>query len=143
MNTTDVLRRKRADLLARITFIDELLAEMGDAPPEPLKPAHPTPLPVPAKSAPSEDGRAAGPKAARLARPPAGQDKYRYPERLAAALLVGPLSLKTLCDAADISYPTAARELKTRPEWFQRVGQGVATQWTLTERGRAAAEAAR
>lgn len=82
------------------------------------------------------------PKAARPVPEPSGEGGRGFAVRIAVALRGGPLSVTAICEAAKISYPTASRELKARPEWFLKTGASVATQWTLTERGRQAAETA-
>jgi hypothetical protein len=125
--TADVLRRKRADLLARIAFIDELLAEMGlaeDSPPEPAKP--------PAV----KDGRASAPKVARPATLP-GPGKKLAPGDVAVLLADGPMVLGALAAATDVSSPTVRKLLEAHPQWFRKTDpDNRLSPWELTETGR-------
>ena len=86
--------------------------------------------------------RVPAPKVARPA-PPAGKVATLYAERIARALLGGSLTTVAVCEKSGISYPTASKHLKGRPDWFQKTGTGVATRWELTQAGRQAVQSAR
>lgn len=147
MDTADVLRRKRAKLADQLAFIDELLAEMTGVE-DAVGDGGANVSPQVARPVKVIERRPAAPKAARPAPAPRpagepGPAASGYAERVAAALLGGPLNTTAICAKAGISAPTVAKALKGRPEWFLRTGAGVATKWELTNEGRQAVQSAR
>lgn len=133
MQAGEFLALKRAQLAAELDLIDRLIREAGGA-----APAHPAAVPATVPAARPEP--TPGPKAERP--DSAGQDAGGYAQRVAAALLDGPLSVPAIERAAGISYPTVMKQLKSRPDWFFSTGQRKATRWELTPEGRQAAQAA-
>jgi len=133
----EFLALKRQQLAAELDLLDRLLREANGAThirPSVLPAAEPTPAPKAERPATKPAPKPAG-KWATVA---AG-----YAERVADALLGGPLKVTDICDKAGISYPTVDKVLKSRPEWFLKTGAAVMTKWELTSEGRQAAQSRR